>query len=514
EEETRRDIKERDEFAERLLRKDEAKTRKIAMPAGSTAEAAKRLKLMETESRDKLLPELRKASRRQYLEKRKADKVAELEADIIDDEYLFDEETLTESEKRALEHKKQLLVLANEHEKARNLERVQRYHMPEAKGKGEKDDTVVDLTENEAPISEQSRWESQQMGSAVYKFGAKDKKRTEDHELLLDDEIEFIQALQMPGSDKIKREDEEEASRTVENNKLQSIQETQRSLPIYPFKRELIEAIKEHQPRRVAAMSVAARVAHEMAVKLGNEVGYAIRFEDCTSQRTKIKYMTDGTMHREFLSDPTLDTYSVIIIDEAHERTLHTDILFGLVKDIARERKDLKLLISSATLDAKKFSEFFDDAPIFRIPGRRYKVDIYYTKAPEADYIDACVVSILQIHATQPRGDILVFLTGQDDIETCQEILQERTMRLKMSELIITPVYANLPSEMQIKIFQPTPPNSRKVVLATNIAETSLTIDNIVYVIDVGYAKQNHFNARTGMESLITVPISKASANQ
>ncbi|CAG5102364.1 Similar to DHX16: Pre-mRNA-splicing factor ATP-dependent RNA helicase DHX16 (Homo sapiens) [Cotesia congregata] len=530
EEETRRDIKERDEFAERLLRKDEAKTRKIAMPAGSTAEAAKRLKLMETESRDKLLPELRKASRRQYLEKRKADKVAELEADIIDDEYLFDEETLTESEKRALEHKKQLLVLANEHEKARNLERVQRYHMPEAKGKGEKDDTVVDLTENEAPISEQSRWESQQMGSAVYKFGAKDKKRTEDHELLLDDEIEFIQALQMPGSDKIKREDEEEASRTVENNKLQSIQETQRSLPIYPFKRELIEAIKEHQvliiegetgsgkttqiPQRVAAMSVAARVAHEMAVKLGNEVGYAIRFEDCTSQRTKIKYMTDGTMHREFLSDPTLDTYSVIIIDEAHERTLHTDILFGLVKDIARERKDLKLLISSATLDAKKFSEFFDDAPIFRIPGRRYKVDIYYTKAPEADYIDACVVSILQIHATQPRGDILVFLTGQDDIETCQEILQERTMRLKMSELIITPVYANLPSEMQIKIFQPTPPNSRKVVLATNIAETSLTIDNIVYVIDVGYAKQNHFNARTGMESLITVPISKASANQ
>lgn len=247
EEETRRDIKERDEFAERLLRKDEAKTRKIAMPAGSTAEAAKRLKLMETESRDKLLPELRKASRRQYLEKRKADKVAELEADIIDDEYLFDEETLTESEKRALEHKKQLLVLANEHEKARNLERVQRYHMPEAKGKGEKDDTVVDLTENEAPISEQSRWESQQMGSAVYKFGAKDKKRTEDHELLLDDEIEFIQALQMPGSDKIKREDEEEASKIVDNNKLQSIQETQRSLPIYPFKRELIEAIKEHQ---------------------------------------------------------------------------------------------------------------------------------------------------------------------------------------------------------------------------------------------------------------------------
>lgn len=270
------------------------------------------------------------------------------------------------------------------------------------------------------------------------------------------------------------------------------------------------------QPRRVAAMSVAARVAQEMNVKLGNEVGYAIRFEDCTSERTIIKYMTDGTLHREFLSEPDLQSYSVMIIDEAHERTLHTDILFGLVKDIARFRPDLKLLISSATLDAQKFSEFFDDAPIFRIPGRRFPVDIYYTKAPEADYVDACVISVLQIHATQPLGDILVFLTGQEEIETCMELLTDRTRRLgsKVKELIILPVYANLPSDMQAKIFEPTPPGARKVILATNIAETSVTIDNIIYVIDPGFAKQNHFNSRTGMESLIVVPISKASANQ
>nr|NVI75409.1 lethal (2) 37Cb [Cucujiformia] len=223
----------------------------------------------------------------------------------------------------------------------------------------------------------------------------------------------------------------------------------------------------------VAAMSVAARVAQEMNVKLGNEVGYAIRFEDCTSERTIIKYMTDGTLHREFLSEPDLQSYSVMIIDEAHERTLHTDILFGLVKDIARFRSDLKLLISSATLDAQKFSEFFDDAPIFRIPGRRFPVDIYYTKAPEADYVDACVISVLQIHATQPLGDILVFLTGQDEIETCQELLTDRIRRLgsKVKELMILPVYANLPSDMQAKIFEPTPPGARKVILATNIAE-------------------------------------------
>lgn len=204
--------------------------------------------------------------------------------------------------------------------------------------------------------------------------------------------------------------------------------------------------------------------------------------------------------------------FSVIIIDEAHERTLHTDILFGLVKDIARFRPDLKLLISSATIDAEKFSVFFDDAPIFRIPGRRFPVDIYYTKAPEADYVDACIVSILQIHLTQPLpGDILVFLTGQEEIDTVQEVLQDRTRQIgtKMKELIIVPIYANLPSDLQAKIFEPTPKNSRKVVLATNIAETSVTIDGICYVIDPGFCKQNSYDFRRGMEYLHVVPISK-----
>lgn len=263
-------------------------------------------------------------------------------------------------------------------------------------------------------------------------------------------------------------------------------------------------------------MSVAARVAEEMGWKLGNEVGYSIRFEDCTSERTILKYMTDGMLLREFLSEPDLGGYSVLIIDEAHERTLHTDVLFGLVKDISRFRPDLKLLISSATLDAQKFSEFFDNAPIFRIPGRRYPVDIYYTKAPEADYIDAAVVSVLQIHVTQPEGDILVFLTGQEEIETANEMLSERTRKLgtKIKELMILPIYSTLPSDMQGKIFEPTPPGARKVVLATNIAETSLTIDGIVYVIDTGFCKQNSYSAKTGMESLIVTPVSKASANQ
>lgn len=185
-----------------------------------------------------------------------------------------------------------------------------------------------------------------------------------------------------------------------------------------------------------------------------------------------------------------------------------------MVKDIARFRPDLKLIVSSATLDAEKFSTFFDDAPIFRIPGRRFPVDIYYTKAPEADYVDACIVSILQIHLTQPLpGDILVFLTGQEEIDTVQEVLQERTRQIgtKMKELIITPIYANLPSDLQSKIFEPTPPNSRKVILATNIAETSVTIDGISFVIDPGFCKQNSYDFRRGMEYLHVVPISKVS---
>lgn len=325
-----------------------------------------------------------------------------------------------------------------------------------------------------------------------------------------------------------------------------------KKLPVYPYRDEFLTAVKDHQvlilvgetgsgkttqipqylhevgyselgkigctqPRRVAAMSVAARVSDEMGVRLGHEVGYSIRFENCTSPKTVIQYMTDGMLLREFLTEPDLAGYSCLVIDEAHERTLHTDILFGLVKDIVRFRTDLKLVISSATLDAEKFSKYFDDASIFMIPGRMYPVDIYYTKAPEANYVDACVVTILQIHISQPLdGDILVFLTGQEEIETVEEILVQRTRALgsRIKELVICPIYANLPSEKQAKIFDKTPKEARKVVIATNIAETSLTIDGICYVIDSGFNKQNSYNARSGMESLMVTPVSQAAANQ
>ncbi|XP_068210643.1 pre-mRNA-splicing factor ATP-dependent RNA helicase DHX16 [Palaemon carinicauda] len=568
-----RDLQERDEYVDRLRQRDEERTKNVAEKGNQKAfeEAARRLQ-MEKEDRVKILPKLRVESRRKYLGKRKDDKLKELEEIIIDDEYLFDEETLTEREKKERDYKKTVLQLAKDYDKVREAENVQRYVMPDEGGSVDDKYVEVDERENKHGF-EQKKWEEDQMRGTSLSFGAKDKAvKYQDHgkeyNLVLEDEIEFIKSLPLEGTRKKKRkkkkkleeedsssssEEEDEPEPKLESQKKQmTLEEVRKSLPVYPFREALLDAIKEHQvmiiegetgsgkttqvpqylfesgfcddgkkigctqPRRVAAMSVASRVSQEMGKKLGNEVGYSIRFEDCTSERTRIKYMTDGMLLREFLMDPSLEGYSVMIIDEAHERTLHTDILFGLLKDITRFRSDLKLLISSATLDSAKFSDFFDEAPIFRIPGRRYPVHIYYTKSPEANYIDSAAVTVLQIHITQHLGDILVFLTGQEEIEACQELLTERVRALgnKIRELLILPIYANLPSEMQAKIFEPTPAGARKVILATNIAETSLTIDGIAYVIDPGYSKQNYFNARSGMESLIVVPISRASANQ
>lgn len=270
------------------------------------------------------------------------------------------------------------------------------------------------------------------------------------------------------------------------------------------------------QPRRVAAMSVSKRVAEEVGCRLGEEVGYAIRFEDCTSPSTVIKYMTDGMLLREALLDDALSSYSVIILDEAHERTIHTDVLFGLLKGIIRKRKDLKVIVTSATLDAEKFSSYFFDCPIFTIPGRTFPVEVMYTKDPESDYVDAALITVMQIHLTEPEGDILLFLTGQEEIDTAAQVLYERTKALgpAVPELIILPVYSALPSEMQSRIFEPAPPGSRKVVIATNIAEASLTIDGIYYVVDPGFSKQKVYNPKIGMDSLVVAPISQASAKQ
>lgn len=270
------------------------------------------------------------------------------------------------------------------------------------------------------------------------------------------------------------------------------------------------------QPRRVAAKSVAERVAKEMGVRLGKDVGYSVRFDDTTSPETVIKYMTDGMLLREYLNDCALSKYSVMILDEAHERTINTDVLFGLLKGVLRRRKDFKLICTSATLESEKFSRYFFGCPVLNIPGRSYEVEILYAKEPEEDYLEAAMQTVMDIHLHERPGDILVFLTGQEEIETATNTLDARISRLgrDVPQLVLTPVYANLDPEAQNRIFMPAPPGGRKVVLATNIAEASITIDGIYYVVDTGFCKQNVYNPKSGIDSLQVVPISQASAKQ
>ncbi|KAI0770981.1 P-loop containing nucleoside triphosphate hydrolase protein [Trametes elegans] len=246
------------------------------------------------------------------------------------------------------------------------------------------------------------------------------------------------------------------------------------------------------QPRRVAAMSVAKRVSEEMECKLGSTVGYAIRFEDCTSPETKIKYMTDGVLLRESLNEGDLDRYSVIILDEAHERSLSTDVLMGLLRKILSRRRDLKLIVTSATMNAEKFSQFYGNAPCFTIPGRTFPVEIFHSKSPCEDYVDSAVKQVLQIHLSLPPGDILVFMTGQEDIEVTCQVIQERLSQLdEPAPLAVLPIYSQMPADLQAKIFEPTPDGRRKVIVATNIAETSLTGAGFCYRLYTEMAYRN-----------------------
>ncbi|XP_057662681.1 putative pre-mRNA-splicing factor ATP-dependent RNA helicase PRP1 [Diorhabda carinulata] len=277
------------------------------------------------------------------------------------------------------------------------------------------------------------------------------------------------------------------------------------------------------QPRRMSAISVAHRVAEEMNVALGQEVGYSIRFEDCSSERTILKFITDGLLLREAIGDYCLDNYQCILLDEADERTLNNDILMGLLKEIMKQRKDLKVLIMSATLDAAKFQKYFNNAPLMNIPHKNYPVEIFYTLEPENNYLMTAISTVIKIHSSiNLEGDIILFLTGQEEIEEACRSIEMEVNRLGpvVGELKCLPLYSSLPLKLQQRIFEDPPPNksngaiSRKVIVSTNIAEKSMTIDGVVFVIDSGLVKQKRYNPKTRIESLIVEPISKASARQ
>lgn len=559
-----KDIEERDSFAKRLREKDSGRSKKDA----SEGDNSRRKLAEDAAARKAAMPDLRERSRQEYLKKREVERLALLRKQVAEETAeLQSGVRLSEREKADFAKNREILRLAEERLKIDDHR--DGYVMPEdyitEKGKldtKKKEDALykryVDRDEQgqERFLTEHDEWERDQAAKVNAQIQSYELENN-DYDYVMDDS-QYIQwnldsrlAGENPdGLTKEQRFLEEQIA--AAEKKAMSIQETRNSLPIYQYRDEFLAALEEHQiivivgetgsgkttqlpqylheagytkngqkvgctqPRRVAAMSVAARVAEEMAVKLGNEVGYSVRFDDNTSDKTIVKYMTDGMLLREFMTEPDLAGYSALMIDEAHERTVHTDILLALVKDLARERKDLKLLISSATMNAEKFAAYFDDAPIFNVPGRRYPVDIYYTPAPEANYLAAAITTVFQIHTTQGKGDILIFLTGQDEIEAAEQEITETAKKLgsRVKELVICPIYANLPSELQAKIFEPTPEGARKVVLATNIAETSLTIDGIVYVIDPGYVKENVYNPATGMSNLVVVPCSRASANQ
>ena len=290
------------------------------------------------------------------------------------------------------------------------------------------------------------------------------------------------------------------------------------------------------QPRRVAAVSVARRVAEETGTALGDLVGYAIRFEDVSSASTRVKFLTDGMLLREATADANLERYGVVMIDEAHERTLQTDFLLGVLKQTQERRrasrKPLKLVIMSATLEAESFSAFFGGAPVVYSRGRKFPVETFYTEEPEDDYLDAALCAVCQINETEPEGDVLVFLTGQEEIESLGRLLraragaskpntakepkgsEENETRRAVPTLRVVLLFAAMPPEEQMRAFEPAPPGVRKVVLATNIAETSLTINGIRYVVDTGLTKRRVYHPRSGVDELVVAPIAVSQATQ
>ena len=548
-----------------MRRKESDRTKKVAARRDNydLNEIAKRLKLDPNNDRDKLLQQLRDKSRIDYLNQR-APRQLEISAeDLKDEKALFSDANLTTGERRRIAEREKVLGITRSFiEAGDKLKKTQQYVMPDIQ---EPEYQEEEVTEGD---SEQKRWEKAKFEEANYikpKAKIHDQKPVEelsDYELLLQLDNEFLERLKRGDTFENEVVDVRVQEREERDRAHKQIQHQRRSLPVYEHKQDLLQAVKENQiiivqgetgcgkttqipqylheagytktemkhgevklvgctqPRRVAAMSVAARVSQEVGSKLGHAVGYSIRFEDCTSEGTVIKYMTDGMLLREILDDPTLSKYAVMIVDEAHERTLHTDILLTLLKDVTRARDDFRLIISSATLDEQKFLHFFDNPPVFKIKGRLFHVDHKFMMSDQknstGNIIDSCLRTVMQIHRTEQPGDILVFLPGQEEIEELQKEIEAQVKRLgaKIRELLIRPIYANLPTDLQSKVFEPTPMGARKVVIATNIAETSITIDGIVFVVDPGYCKQNRFSSKTGMETLAVTRISRASADQ
>ncbi|OJD21038.1 hypothetical protein ACJ73_07623 [Blastomyces percursus] len=317
------------------------------------------------------------------------------------------------------------------------------------------------------------------------------------------------------------------------------------------------------QPRRVAAVSLARRVADEMGTPLGNsspasKVGYSVRFDSSTSPNTRVKFLTEGMLLQEMLTDPWLTKYSVVVVDEVHERGVNVDLILGFLRNMVSGKKEgrgglpLKVVVMSATADMESLLGFFAAGPnsgisdkdgspgmdkgkpindqtsdasssspqnvsVCHIKGRQYPVKVIYSPEPVHDFVDAALQTIFQIHMREPLpGDILVFLTGQETVESLEALVNEYAVGMDpaLPKVQVIPLFAALPQAAQQRVFIPAPPRTRKIILSTNIAETSVTVSGVRYVVDCGKAKMKQFRARLGLDSLLVKPISKSAAIQ
>jgi len=290
--------------------------------------------------------------------------------------------------------------------------------------------------------------------------------------------------------------------------------------------KERVGAIAITQPRRVAAIGAAQRVAQERNGRIGEEVGYSVRLENECCADTKIKFLTDGMLLRECLSSPVLDAYSIIILDEAHERSVATDIMFTLLKKASEARPELRVLVTSATLDDKKFAKYFCSCPVIKVPGRQYPVEITWKPVGSSakgalNLARQVSKAVVELHMSEGEGHILGFLTGQDEVEkACQLVvsglkdLEEQGEEPPDYDIWLLPCYGAMTATQQADIFREMPDNTRKVILATNIAETSITVQGIRYVVDGGYVKQSSYLPSSGMNTLQTQRISRVQATQ
>ncbi|CAI8509994.1 unnamed protein product [Hanseniaspora opuntiae] len=464
---------------------------------------------------------------------------------------LFPKESSTKTKRNQDENDEEIVILKDTSQKKQIPNFLKYNHLKQLKGDDidNKDDGKIDYQPNLPTFSKDTHGlftRNSSRKSGLLEDKQPKKQNTEDAVDYENLDTDLLKNMEYLKNTKIQNKSKME--------KKSEISDIRQKLPIYQYKQQIIDLISSNQisiiigetgsgkttqlcqyihevyknykiiitqPRRVAAISVSKRVNEEIGIKDKIVSGYKVRFEEQRGSETRILFMTDGILIREFLNDPLLKKYNLVIIDEAHERSLNCDIILGILKKITKIRPDLKVCVMSATLNAEMFSDFFGKCPILRIPGKTFPVELTYLSSPTYDYLTLSIDKAVDIHFNEDLdGDILIFLTGAEEIEKCVEMINEKIKNLGefldeddlKKYISVLPIYSSLSQAVQDKIFIES--TFRKIIVSTNIAETSLTIPNIKYVVDCGYTKINVYNPFLKIDQLKVVPVSKQQADQ